>query len=147
MQQATSEWLVRLHYSFQNEDSLYLVMDYLPGGKINTILGPPNSFSNQIWSIKNYQTYWFVIYIISLQSHNKCEYNCETGSLRNFLSTMGYLSEQHVHPLTNESPLQSNASRSTHQLNSFNDIGSGVFLRNDHGGSCVAWDGIRPSGT
>jgi serine/threonine protein kinase len=27
-----SEWLVQLHCSFQDDDYLYLVMEYLPGG-------------------------------------------------------------------------------------------------------------------
>jgi len=31
-------WVVKLHYSFQDEKSLYLVMEYLPGGDLMTVL-------------------------------------------------------------------------------------------------------------
>src|SRR5690606_6189114 len=34
----TSEWIVRLHYSFQDDDNLYLVMEFLPGGDLITLL-------------------------------------------------------------------------------------------------------------
>jgi len=31
-------WVVKLHYSFQDEKNLYLVMEYLPGGDLMTVL-------------------------------------------------------------------------------------------------------------
>src|SRR4051794_23284059 len=31
-------WVVKLHYSFQDDKNLYLVMEYLPGGDLMTIL-------------------------------------------------------------------------------------------------------------
>jgi len=33
-----SEWLVQLHYSFQDEANLYLVMEYVPGGDMMSLL-------------------------------------------------------------------------------------------------------------
>ena len=33
-----SEWLVRLLYSFQDKDHLYLGMEYVPGGNLQTLL-------------------------------------------------------------------------------------------------------------
>lgn len=35
---ADNPWVVKLHYSFQDEKNLYLVMEYLPGGDLMTIL-------------------------------------------------------------------------------------------------------------
>ena len=33
-----SEWIVKLLYSFQDQVNLYLVMEYLPGGDLMTLL-------------------------------------------------------------------------------------------------------------
>jgi serine/threonine kinase 38 len=38
MAKAVNPWIVELHYSFQDESYLYLVMDYLPGGDLMTLL-------------------------------------------------------------------------------------------------------------
>jgi serine/threonine kinase 38 len=35
---ADNPWVVKLHYSFQDQANLYLVMEYLPGGDLMTIL-------------------------------------------------------------------------------------------------------------
>lgn len=35
---ADNPWVVKLHYSFQDDKNLYLVMEYLPGGDLMTIL-------------------------------------------------------------------------------------------------------------
>jgi len=35
---ADNPWVVKLHYSFQDNKNLYLVMEYLPGGDLMTIL-------------------------------------------------------------------------------------------------------------
>lgn len=35
---ADNPWVVKLHYSFQDEKSLYLIMEYLQGGDLMTIL-------------------------------------------------------------------------------------------------------------
>jgi len=35
---ADNPWVVKLHYSFQDEKNLFLVMEYLPGGDLMTIL-------------------------------------------------------------------------------------------------------------
>lgn len=31
--EADNEWVVKLYYSFQDNDNLYFVMDYIPGSK------------------------------------------------------------------------------------------------------------------
>nr|XP_046219496.1 serine/threonine-protein kinase LATS2-like isoform X1 [Oncorhynchus gorbuscha]XP_046219497.1 serine/threonine-protein kinase LATS2-like isoform X1 [Oncorhynchus gorbuscha]XP_046219498.1 serine/threonine-protein kinase LATS2-like isoform X1 [Oncorhynchus gorbuscha]XP_046219499.1 serine/threonine-protein kinase LATS2-like isoform X1 [Oncorhynchus gorbuscha] len=36
--EADNEWVVRLYYSFQDRDSLYFVMDYIPGGDMMSLL-------------------------------------------------------------------------------------------------------------
>lgn len=33
-----NEWVVKLHYSFQDEEYLYLVMEYVPGGDVMSLL-------------------------------------------------------------------------------------------------------------
>ena len=38
MARATSPWLTSLHYAFQDATSLYLVMDYHPGGDLLTVM-------------------------------------------------------------------------------------------------------------
>ena len=35
---STSPWLTSLHYAFQDHTSLYLVMDYHPGGDLLNIM-------------------------------------------------------------------------------------------------------------
>ena len=36
--ESTNPWVVGLHFSFQDDDNLYLVMDYCPGGDLMTLL-------------------------------------------------------------------------------------------------------------
>uniref|UniRef100_A0A8C4NIN6 non-specific serine/threonine protein kinase n=1 Tax=Eptatretus burgeri TaxID=7764 RepID=A0A8C4NIN6_EPTBU len=36
--EADNDWVVRLHYSFQDRDNLYFVMDYIPGGDLMSLL-------------------------------------------------------------------------------------------------------------
>lgn len=36
--EADNEWVVKLYYSFQNEQNLYFVMDYVPGGDLMALL-------------------------------------------------------------------------------------------------------------
>ncbi|XP_052774970.1 rho-associated protein kinase 1-like isoform X1 [Mya arenaria] len=38
MANANSEWIVQLHYSFQDEKYLYMVMDYMPGGDLVNLM-------------------------------------------------------------------------------------------------------------
>jgi cell cycle protein kinase DBF2 len=44
---AQSEWLVRLLYSFQDERSIYLAMEYVPGGDFRTLLNNTGVLSNR----------------------------------------------------------------------------------------------------
>ncbi|KAJ1845241.1 serine/threonine-protein kinase dbf2, partial [Coemansia sp. RSA 2703] len=43
-----SEWLVRLLYSFQDQNSLYLAMEYVPGGDVRTLLNQNGILRHQI---------------------------------------------------------------------------------------------------
>ena len=36
--EADNEWVVKLYYSFQNQQNLYFVMDYIPGGDLMALL-------------------------------------------------------------------------------------------------------------
>ncbi|KAF4532249.1 hypothetical protein B566_EDAN004335 [Ephemera danica] len=38
MAHANSEWIVQLHFAFQDEKSLYMVMDYMPGGDLVNLM-------------------------------------------------------------------------------------------------------------
>ncbi|RFU26747.1 hypothetical protein B7463_g9590, partial [Scytalidium lignicola] len=44
---AQSEWLVRLLYSFQDEKSIYLAMEYVPGGDFRTLLNNTGVLANR----------------------------------------------------------------------------------------------------
>ena len=44
---AKSEWLVRLLYSFQDDQSIYLAMEYVPGGDFRTLLNNTGVLSNR----------------------------------------------------------------------------------------------------
>ncbi|KYK59883.1 serine/threonine-protein kinase sid2 [Drechmeria coniospora] len=44
---AQSEWLVRLLYSFQDDKSIYLAMEYVPGGDFRTLLNNTGVLSNR----------------------------------------------------------------------------------------------------
>ena len=38
MAHANSEWLVQLHWAFQDPKYLYMVMDYMPGGDLVNLM-------------------------------------------------------------------------------------------------------------
>ena len=38
MANANSEWIVQLHYAFQDQCFLYMVMDYMPGGDLVNLM-------------------------------------------------------------------------------------------------------------
>lgn len=43
-----SRCIVKLHYSFQDSDFLYLIMEYLPGGDIMTLLMREDTLSEDV---------------------------------------------------------------------------------------------------
>eukprot|EP00069_Balaena_mysticetus_P015411 bmy_09219T0 len=46
--EADNEWVVKLYYSFQDKDSLYFVMDYIPGGDMMSLLVRMDVFPEQL---------------------------------------------------------------------------------------------------
>jgi len=46
--QADNEWVVKLYYSFQDEENLYFVMDYVPGGDLMNLLIKLEVFSEEL---------------------------------------------------------------------------------------------------
>lgn len=46
--EADNEWVVKLYYSFQDEESLYFVMDYVPGGDLMNLLIKLQIFSEEL---------------------------------------------------------------------------------------------------
>ena len=48
MAHANSEWIVQLHFAFQDTKYLYMVMDYMPGGDLVNLMSNydvPESFT------------------------------------------------------------------------------------------------------
>ena len=43
-----NEWVVQLYYSFDDDEFLYLVMDYLPGGDLMTLLQREDILSHEV---------------------------------------------------------------------------------------------------
>jgi serine/threonine-protein kinase LATS1/2 len=46
--EADNEWVVKLYYSFQDEENLYFVMDYVPGGDLMNLLIKLQIFSEEL---------------------------------------------------------------------------------------------------
>ena len=46
--EADNEWVVKLYYSFQDEENLYFVMDYVPGGDLMNLLIKFQIFSEEL---------------------------------------------------------------------------------------------------
>ena len=46
--EADSEWVVKLYYSFQDEENLYFIMDYVPGGDLMNLLIKMQVFSEPL---------------------------------------------------------------------------------------------------
>jgi serine/threonine kinase 38 len=44
----TSRWMTVLHYSFQDESYLYMVMDFMPGGDLMSLLMKEDTFSEEV---------------------------------------------------------------------------------------------------
>ena len=44
---AKDDWVIRLHYTFQDDQYLYMVMDYLPGGDLMTHLMRKDTFNEE----------------------------------------------------------------------------------------------------
>lgn len=48
MAEADNEWIVKLYFSFQDNEYLYLVMEYIPGGDLMTLLIRYEIFSEEL---------------------------------------------------------------------------------------------------
>ena len=46
--EADNEWVVKLYYSFQDDENLYFVMDYVPGGDLMNLLIKLQVFSEEL---------------------------------------------------------------------------------------------------
>ena len=42
---AKNKWIVNLYFSFQDEENLYLIMEFVPGGDMMTLLMKEDTFS------------------------------------------------------------------------------------------------------
>lgn len=50
MAHANSEWIVQLHFAFQDHKYLYMVMDYMPGKKFSFFFVDLNLSQNEVWN-------------------------------------------------------------------------------------------------
>ncbi|KRZ68810.1 Serine/threonine-protein kinase LATS2 [Trichinella papuae] len=48
LSEADNEWVVKLYYSFQDRDSLFFIMEYIPGGDMMTLLIKKGIFSEDL---------------------------------------------------------------------------------------------------
>lgn len=48
MAESDSPWIVQLYYSFQDITNLYLIMEFLPGGDLMTMLIKYDTFSEPV---------------------------------------------------------------------------------------------------
>jgi serine/threonine-protein kinase LATS1/2 len=46
--EANSDWIVKLFYSFQDDHSLYFIMEYVPGGDMMQLLIKKEIFSEKL---------------------------------------------------------------------------------------------------
>ena len=44
----SNKWLTLLHYSFTDESHLYMVMEYMPGGDLMSLLMKEDTFSEEV---------------------------------------------------------------------------------------------------
>ncbi|KAH3765114.1 AGC/NDR/NDR protein kinase [Pelomyxa schiedti] len=61
-------WVVKLHYSFQDEDYLYLIMEYLPGGDMMGLLIKQDTFPEEV------ARFYIVEILLALDSVHQCNY-------------------------------------------------------------------------
>jgi serine/threonine-protein kinase LATS1/2 len=48
LSEADNDWIVKLYYSFQDQNCLYFVMEYIPGGDLMTMLIKEGTFSEEL---------------------------------------------------------------------------------------------------
>ena len=62
-----SKCIVKLHFSFQDSEYLYLIMEYLPGGDMMTLLMRKETLSEEVTRFYIAET---VLAIESIHNHN-----------------------------------------------------------------------------
>lgn len=67
MAEVASHCIVKLYYSFQDADYLYLIMEYLPGGDMMTLLMREDTLSE---SVARFYIAQSVLAIESIHKHN-----------------------------------------------------------------------------
>lgn len=65
--EVASNFIVKLYYSFQDDEYLYLIMEYLPGGDMMTLLMREDTLTEGVAKFYIAQT---VLAIESLHKHN-----------------------------------------------------------------------------
>ena len=65
--EVASQFIVKLYYSFQDAEYLYLIMEYLPGGDVMTLLMREDTLSENVARFYIAQS---VLAIESIHKHN-----------------------------------------------------------------------------
>ena len=65
--EVASQYIVKLYYSFQDSDYLYLIMEYLPGGDMMTLLMREDILTEKVAKFYIGQS---VLAIESIHKHN-----------------------------------------------------------------------------
>ena len=60
-----SDWVVRLHYSFQDRDFLYFALDYMPGGDLLGLLIKMDIFP------ENFARFYFAEMVMAIEEVHK----------------------------------------------------------------------------
>ncbi|EEC17008.1 serine/threonine protein kinase, putative, partial [Ixodes scapularis] len=72
--EADNEWVVKLYYSFQDEENLYFVMDYIPGGDLMSLLIKEGVFQEPL------ARFYVAELVLALESNWSKECHCPSGT-------------------------------------------------------------------
>lgn len=65
----SSEWITSLHYAFQDNSNLYLIMDYYPGGDLMTLI---SKFDEQL--PEHMARFYIAEMIVAIESLHQLRY-------------------------------------------------------------------------
>ena len=84
-----SRWITKLHVSFQDEHSLYLVMEYLPGGNLATLM--LRADEGQFNMDEDAVSFYIAETLLALGNLH------ELGYVHRYLEVSNYIVGYHVH--------------------------------------------------
>ena len=73
--EADHQWVVKMFYSFQDVGNLYLIMEFLPGGDMMTLLMKKDTLSEECTQVGHISRFFFCFFLKKFK--NKTKNNCE----------------------------------------------------------------------